>query len=580
MTDDTGRLLSLRETARELRTYLGPNLRALLIGGALLVISSLLGLMQPLAARWILDKLAAGEDLLLPILGLCALVIVAALSLAAGSYLMLRSAEEVVLSGRRHIVRQVLSLTMTSMRRQAPGDLLTRVTADTTLLRSITVQSLTQGLLGAVTLCGALVLMGTIDLFLLCAVVVVVIALGGFLSFVLPHVRAASAETQAAVSELGTELERALSAFALVKASGREAQEAGRVGAAAESARSGGTRMARWTALAGAASGVSTQVAFLVVLGAGGWRVQTGALSVPDLIAFLLYVFFLTAPVLQLITASTYFETGRAALGRIVEVQELATEDVIDSATVPQRHWPRRPATLRFENVTFTYPDAERPVLGGLDLEIPAGGVTALVGPSGVGKSTFFALLERFYVPDAGRIVLDGRDLREWPLGELRSLIAYVEQNAPVMAGTLRENLTYAAPDATHDELCDVLGVCRLECLLHRLGGNLDAPISASGSSLSGGERQRIAIARSLLRYPRLLLLDEITSQLDGENEAALRDVVHELAARTTVIVAAHRLSTIRGADRIVVIEDGRIGAIGRHADPLGSDERLRLVGQ
>jgi ABC-type multidrug transport system fused ATPase/permease subunit len=244
---------------------------------------------------------------------------------------------------------------------------------------------------------------------------------------------------------------------------------------------------------------------------------------------------------------------------------------VIDSSTEPPRRRPRRPASLRFERVKFSYPDASHKAVDGLDLDIPAGGVTALVGPSGAGKSTVFALLERFYEQDTGRILLDGRDLRDWPLGELRSLIAYVEQNAPVMAGTLRENLTYAAPSVTCAELRNVLDVCRLEGLLDRLGGSLDAHVS--GSSLSGGERQRVAIARALLRQPRLLLLDEITSQLDSENEAALRDVVHEIAQHTTVIVAAHRLTTIRDADRIVVVEDGRIRTIGQHEDLLVSDE-------
>jgi ABC-type multidrug transport system fused ATPase/permease subunit len=414
--------------------------------------------------------------------------------------------------------------------------------------------------------------MGILDAFLLCLVVVVVILLGAFLSYVLPRVRSSALEAQAAVGELGSELERTLGAFPLVKASGRERAELERIGATAERAERGGTRLARWAALAAAASGVTTQVAFLVVLGLGGWRVQTGALSVADLVAFLLYVFFLTAPILQLINASMYFQTGRAALGRIAEIQELATEDVMGPRVGVRHDWRARPASVRFEDVRFAYPGSEHPAVDGVDLDLPSGGVTALVGPSGAGKSTLFGLLERFYSPDGGRILIDGRELRDWPLGELRSQIAYVEQNAPVMAGTLRENLTYAAPEATEEEVREVLALCRLERFVERLGGDLDAEVSQGGGSLSGGERQRIAIARSLLRYPRLLLLDEITSQLDAENEAALRDLIHEIAKRTTVIVAAHRLSTVRNADRIVVLEDGRIRAIGPHEALLRSD--------
>jgi ABC-type multidrug transport system fused ATPase/permease subunit len=201
------------------------------------------------------------------------------------------------------------------------------------------------------------------------------------------------------------------------------------------------------------------------------------------------------------------------------------------------------------------------------------------VGPSGGGKTTILSLLERFYEPDQGRILLDGTDLREWDLVRLRATIGYVELDAPVMAGTLRDNLMYAAPDASERELRWVLRVARLGQLLERLGGDLDATLHHRGSSLSGGERQRIAIARALLRRPRLLLLDEATSQLDAENEAALREVVADVAATTTVILVAHRLSTAQVAERIVVLEDARLRTVGAHDELVGKDDLYaRLV--
>ena len=204
---------------------------------------------------------------------------------------------------------------------------------------------------------------------------------------------------------------------------------------------------------------------------------------------------------------------------------------------------------------------------------MPAGELTALVGPSGAGKSSVLALIERFYDPDRGRVLLDGRDLRTWNLNDLRAQIAYVEQDTPVMAGTLRENLAYAAPGASDAELREAIALTRLEPLLERLGGDLEAEVAHRGGSLSGGERQRVAIARALLRRPRLLLLDEATSQLDAANEAALREVVDELAGRTTVLVVAHRLSTVRSAGRIAVLQDGRLRGVGTHEDLLASDE-------
>jgi ABC-type multidrug transport system fused ATPase/permease subunit len=562
---------TLRETLATLGGYVRPHRVPVALGCVFLIASGGLGLAQPLAAREVLEALALDQGLTRALIELSALVVAAALLLGLGSYLVMRSAEAVVLAGRRTLIGHVLRLTMPGMRSQAPGDLLARVTADTTLLRQIAIQSLVQAIMGSVMLVGALVLMAIVDLVLLATIVGVVCVLAVVVALVMPRIRNAARESQRAVGRMGGAFERALGAFGTLKASGAEAAETARVGAAAEAAYEQGTVAARWSAVAGTAAGLSIQVAFLVVLGVGGARVQSGAISVSTLVAFLLYVMYLTQPVLQLVNAGTYFQAGRAAIGRIGEVTTLPTEPLHTSdhcaPATPD------PATLVFEDVTFTYPGRDEPAVEDLSLIVPAGGMTALVGPSGAGKSTLLGLIERFQEPDAGRLLLDGRDVREWDLAELRRQMAYVEQDAPVMAGTLRENLAYAAPGATDDELREAIALTRLEPMVQRLGGDLGAEVLHRGVSLSGGERQRIAIARALLRRPRLLLLDEATSQLDAVNEAALREVVQEVSRRTTVLVVAHRLSTVRSAGRIAVLEDGRLRAWGDHADLVREDE-------
>ena len=563
----------LRQTFRALGGHLRPHRAPLAAGCALLVVAGGLGLAQPIAAREVLEALARGEGLTRALLVLGGLVAAAALALGFGNFLVMRSAEAVVLAGRITLVRHLLRLSLPGMRGQAPGDLLARVTADTTLLRQIAIQSLVQAIMGSVMLVGALVMMAVVDVVLLVTIVMVIAALGVVIGVVMPRIRDASRRAQRAVGEMGSALERALGAFSTVKASGAEEMETRRVGDAARAAYDEGTRLARWSSVAGTTAGLCIQGAFLIVLGVGGARVQSGAISVATLVAFLLYVMYLTQPVLQLVNAGTFFQAGRAAVGRIAEVTALPREavDRPRAAAAPAASG-AAPASVRFEGVAFTYPGRDAPALAGVALDVPAGGLTALVGPSGAGKSTVLALIERFYDPDAGRVLLDGRDVRDWDLAELRAQVALVEQDAPVMAGTLRENLAYAAPGASDAELRDAVRLTRLEPLVERLGG-LDAEIGHRGGSLSGGERQRVAIARALVRQPRVLLLDEATSQLDAANEAALRDVVAAVARRTTVLAVAHRLSTVMNADRIAVLQDGEVRATGDHDQLMEADE-------
>jgi ABC-type multidrug transport system fused ATPase/permease subunit len=222
---------------------------------------------------------------------------------------------------------------------------------------------------------------------------------------------------------------------------------------------------------------------------------------------------------------------------------------------------------VEFTDVRFRYRAEHPEVQQGVSFTIPPGGMTAFVGPSGAGKTTVFSLIERFYDPDSGTVRVDGTDIRQWSLSELRAAIGYVEQDAPVLSGTLRENLIFGCPEATREELDGVLRITRLTSLVERLPDGVETHVGHRGMRLSGGERQRIAIARALLRHPRLLLLDEATSQLDAINEAALRETIADVAQLITVLVVAHRLSTVTMADRIIVMEAGRILACGTHAE-------------
>ncbi|MEU1722426.1 ABC transporter ATP-binding protein [Nonomuraea sp. NPDC005692] len=556
---------------KELLAYIRPHRKILIAGGLLGLIGSVAGLAMPLLAKYVVDAFGEDQSLAAPLLGLTVAVLVGAVVSAGGNYLMERTGEGVVLGARRRLVDRMLRLRVADVDRLKPGDLMSRVTSDTTLLRAVLTNGIVESVSAVFMLVGAIVMMATMDGVLLLVTLLVVVVIGGLVALIMPRIQRAQTQAQEAVGEMGAVLDRALQAYRTVKASGAEEREIAVVGEAAERARDRGLQVAGWTSLAGVATWMAVQIAFLCVLAVGGSRVASGVLEVSSLIAFLLYLFYLVPPIGQLVQGAVQLQNGLAAMRRIKEIEDLPGEPV--SAAVPAGS---TPVGLRFEDVVFRYGDDRPAVHDGVTFEVPAGGLTALVGPSGAGKSTVFALLERFYEHQDGLISIGGRDIRDWPLGELRGALGYVEQDAPVLAGTLRENLLFAAQDATEDELRRAVTRTRLDDLVARLPEGLDTAVGHRGVLLSGGERQRVAIARALLRRPRLLLLDEATSQLDAVNELRLREVIAEVAAETTVLVIAHRLSTVTNADRIVVMEAGGVRAVGTHAELVAGDDLYR----
>jgi ATP-binding cassette subfamily C protein len=476
----------------------------------------------------------------------------------------------VVLTARRSLTSYLLRLRISAVDRSEPGDLMARVTADTTLLREVTTESLVGLGTGGLTLVATLAMMGVVDPVLLGVTMGVIAVAGTVIGVIVPRIHRAGKRAQEAVGAMGAVLERILGALRTVKASGAEHREEQAVHAAAEESWRQSVSAAKWSALAGNTAGLSMQVAFITVLAVGGARVATGAIAVGTLVAFLLYVFYLMSPIQQVVGAVTQYQIGAAAVARIQEVRRLPVEDLPGPAALPAPG--TEPATLAFENVHFRYGDDLPAVHHGVTFTVPARGMTAFVGPSGAGKTTVFSLVERFYDPTGGRILLDGRDVAEWDVARLRAAIGYVEQDAPVLSGSLRDNLLLGNPDAAAEDVERVLKTTRLDGLAARLPKGLDTLVGHRGTRLSGGERQRVAIARALLRRPRLLLLDEATSQLDAVNEAALRDTVADVARTTTVLVVAHRLSTVTMADRIIVMDTGRVRAVGTHHELVSAD--------
>jgi ABC-type multidrug transport system fused ATPase/permease subunit len=575
--------------------YVRPYRAALVAGGVLSLLTAATGLALPLVVRALIGDLGQHRAVAAVLMLMTVLVITNAALGAVGSYVLRRTAESVVLAARHRLVDRLLSLTIAGLDRAEPGDLMSRVTSDTTLLRDVTTNSVVGVVTGSLTLVATLVLMGLMDVVLLGVTVGVFSLTAVVIGIVVPRIGRAARQAQNSVGVMGAALERMLGAFRTVKASGAEGREGERIHAAARDAWRADVRAAKWQAIAGNTAGLSVQCAFLAILAVGGARVSSGAISVGTLVAFLLYIFYLMMPIQLLEEAASQYQVATAAVARIQEAERLPVEPAAPGTAQPVA--PQRasahltapapgpvppggtpaaatvaPAAITFEQVRFRYRPELPEVHHGVSFAIPPGGMTAFVGPSGAGKTTVFSLVERFYEPQSGRVLLDGTDVRSWPIARLRAAIGYVEQDAPVLSGSLRENLLLGAPDAAEADVAGILRITRLTGLVARLPEGLDTAVGHRGTRLSGGERQRVAIGRALLRRPRLLLLDEATSQLDALNEAALRETIAETALMTTVLVVAHRLSTVTMADRIIVMDAGQVKAVGTHAELVAAD--------
>ncbi|MCU1552044.1 MAG: transporter ATP-binding protein [Glaciihabitans sp.] len=580
-----------RATFRQLLPYLTEHRRVLGVVIGLSILGAAASLGQPLLVQQVITAVQSGRTLGNLVVFLVGLVLASALINGFQHYLLQRTGTSVVLSARRQLVGRMLRLPISEFDTRRTGDLVSRVGSDTTLLYAVLTQGLVDAVGGSLVFVGSLVAMIIIDPLLLGLTVLVIgVSVVGVV-LLSGRVRVASRKQQEKVGDLASSVERAISAVRTVRASNATKREIAAVEADAEGAWRMGIQVAKISSLVVPIAGISLQVSFLVVLGVGGARVASGAITVASLVSFIIFLFMLILPLGNAFGAFNSVNQALGALGRIQEIIALPSETDLDADVVPAAATEDDNA-ISFDDVAFTYPEKahksetekliaesglplesieepthDRVVLHGVSFGVARGKRTALVGPSGAGKSTILALIERFYDPTGGVVRLGGVDIRGLDREELRAQIGYVEQDAPVLAGSIRQNLTLGAPDATDEQCIEVLHSVNLTEVLERNELGLDAPVGEGGVMLSGGERQRLAIARTLLAAPPILLLDESTSSLDGLNEQMLREAIDAVAQNRTLIVIAHRLSTVVDSDQIVVLDHGRVVGVGTHSE-------------
>ncbi|PYY37291.1 ABC transporter ATP-binding protein [Curtobacterium sp. MCBD17_030] len=588
-----------RATFGRLLSYLFENKPAMVVIIVLSILGAGASLAQPLLVNQVVTAVQQGTGMSALVWALVVLVLVAGVLNGVQHFLLQRAGEGVVLSTRRKLIARILNLPISEFDVRRTGDLVSRVGSDTTLLRAVLTQGLIESIGGALTFAGAVIAMAIIDPLLLVVVIVIVIVAVVVVGGLSRRIRVASRAAQEKVGDLTAAVERGIGAVRTIRAAGATAREVSEVDQHATEAYQRGLVIARMSAFVVPVASIVMQVAFIAVLGIGGAQVAAGTITIATLITFILLLFMMIMPLGQALGAVVAVAQALGALGRIEEVLHLPTEDQDDAAVRPAAAIATDDA-ITFEHVTFRYavsPDAvgtdgaegagdvsavapsaedDQVVLRDVSFSVPRGSRVALVGPSGAGKSTTLALIERFYDPTDGVIRLGGLDVRGLDRAELRAQIGYVEQDAPVLAGTIRANLLLGSPDASESECVRVLEAVNLGDVLHRDPRGLDAQVGEDGVMLSGGERQRLAIARALLAAPPILLLDESTSSLDGVNEQKMRLAIDAVAEDRTLLVIAHRLSTVVDSDVIVVLEHGRVVGVGTHSELVQSTPLYR----
>ncbi len=548
----------------QLIAYLRPYKLRLLLALLGLVGSASLSLVFPAVIRDVVDSVFENADrALLDAITLLLLLVFLFRSIASfvQNYNLSYVGERIVVDLRQELYAHLQTLSIEFYHDRRVGELISRISADVTVMRTVLTANFSTLLQQSLTLVGAVVIMLALNwrLTLFIVLLMPIIVLVGFVfgSFI----RRMSTRVQDEIAGATVVAEEVFQNIREVKSFVREQYEIGRYNNAVDIAFRAALRLLTARSVFGPVIGFFAFGALGLILWYGGREVLDGRLTTGELVAFLVYGLTVAGSFAGLINLYSQLQEALGATKRVFEI--LNTEaDVRDRPNAHELGAVRGAIALR--GVSFAYDDATA-VLRNIDLEVAAGEIVALVGPSGAGKSTLFNLIPRFYDPTAGAILIDGTDVRAVTQGSLRAHIGVVPQETLLFGGSIRENILYGKLDATDDELRAAAASANAHDFIMALPKGYDTIVGERGVKLSGGQRQRVAIARALLKNPSILLLDEATSSLDNESEQLVQDALNHLMRGRTTLIIAHRLSTVRVAHRIVVLDGGEITELGTH---------------
>ena len=546
--------------------FLKPYTGRMSIAILALLASSGLGLAFPLVIVRLLDSVTKANSYgpLNSLAGLLvAIFLVQAAFSAVQNYLLAYIGEHIVYDLRTSLYAQLQSLSLDFYSDRRVGDIVSRLSSDVTQMRTMLTSNLTAFLTQGLTLIGSIVIVVSINarfsLFILGLVPVLILIASLFGR----QIQKGSTAVQDRLAESTTVAEEGLQGIRVVKSFGREAYETQRYNSAMKKTFLASLRMAVFNSTFGALMTFVGFSAIAAIMWYGGHEVIAGRLSLAMITGFLMYGVSIAASLGGL--AMMYGQI-RGAIGGVQRVFEILDSKASVADQPGAALLPAVRGQIRFEDVSFSY-DGASPVLQNVNLDVQAGEILALVGPSGAGKSTIFNLIPRFYDPTAGTITIDGHDLRGVTQLSLREQIGVVPQETMLFGGTIRENILYGRLDASEEEMIAAAQAANAHDFIRGFPKQYETLVGERGMNLSGGQRQRIAIARAILKDPAVLLLDEATSSLDNESESLVQEALDRLMQNRTTVIIAHRLSTIKIAQRIAVLDSGRIVELGTHAE-------------
>jgi ATP-binding cassette, subfamily B, bacterial len=553
---------------RTVRSYLKPYWLTFIVALGQLFLISALELLKPWPLKIIIDNVLSGNPLpwsvlsgwssesllLLACIGLIAVYLLLGGLRLLNDYTTIRIGQSMVNDLRRDLYSHIQRLSLSFYRRQQIGDLMYRITADSMGIQTLTMNGLFAILSASVLLTGMLVVMLWVDWYLTLLALAVCPVLFCAIALLNNRITSAATDARQKGSTVYSVVQRTLSGIRVIQAFSKEEDEGRRFLQASTESLAADLRLYNLQNFYFAVVNLTIAAGTAIILWLGAQRVLSGDLSIGEIVVFTSYLASLYTPLDNIFQTYGLVQSAKVGVRRAFEILE-SVESLPEGSRVFR---PVRGGQISFEDVSFGY-DASQPVLKRINLHVAAGKKIAIVGPTGAGKSTLVSLLPRFYDPQSGRVTIDGIDIREFQLKSLRRQIAMILQPPVVFPLTIRENIAYGRPDASFEEIVSAAQVAQVHDFVQQLPDKYDTVVSEQGTTLSEGQKLRLTIARGILLDAPILILDEPTSSVDSETEALIMEGLDHLMAGRTTFIIAHRLSTVRQADMILVIRDGQI---------------------